>query len=93
MSDTTTMRDFIERLHLETPPYIHPSALCIIHEHFCEMRESFENPAHVAALMAKVRDKVALELRFLAENCDDVRDHREAWRLRRRVERFEARHG
>lgn len=61
-----SMHDFIEQLMRETPRELHPSANQIIHEYFCDMKSAVDDPAEVWRPAQLVRDKVALELGFLA---------------------------
>ena len=90
----TEMRDFVEALHVRVPRDIHPMACRFIHEDICEMREAVavDDHAHVVLLMANVRERIVDELRWEAVKYQTVRKHREAYRLRRRADRFEAAH-
>jgi hypothetical protein len=90
----TSMYDFINALCIRVPPDIHPSARWNIDHDFSEMREAVavDDHAHVVLLMAYVRDRVVDELRWEAEKYRTVRKYREAYRLRRRADRFEVAH-
>lgn len=68
-----TMHDFIEQLMRETPRELHPAADQIIHEYFCGRKNAVDHAAEVWRLAQLVRDKVALELGFLAIEQTDGR--------------------
>jgi hypothetical protein len=88
----TSMHDFIEALRVRVPRDIHPAARRFIHEDFGEMREAVDDPARVMHLIAKVRDRIASELRWEAKKFASVRDFKDAYRLRRQADKFEAAH-
>jgi hypothetical protein len=88
----TGMRDFVEALLVQVPHDMHPSSSFIIHHKFTEMRDAVDDPARVMQLMAAVRERIVQELRWEAENYQTVRKYREAYRLRRRADRFEVAH-
>jgi hypothetical protein len=88
----TSMRDFIEALRVRVPRDIHPMALQFIHEDFGEMCEAVNDPARVMQLIAKVHHRTASELRWEAAKHTSCGGFRDAYRLRRRAERFEAAH-
>jgi hypothetical protein len=87
------MHDFIEALRIRVPrDDIHPMALQFIHEDFCEMCNAVDDPARVMQLVAKVRHRIVDELRWEAEKFASVRDFKDAYRLRRQADKFEAAH-
>ena len=88
----TSMSDFIEALRLRVPRDIHPAAHEIIHWDLCEMREAVDDPARVMQLIAKVHHRIASELRWEAVKHASVRDFKDAYRLRRQADKFEAAH-
>lgn len=88
----TSMHDFIEALRVKIPRDIHPMALQFIHEDLGEMREVVDDPARVMQLVAKVRHRIVDELRWEAEKFASVRDFKDAYRLRRQADKFEAAH-
>jgi hypothetical protein len=93
-ASTSYWCDFIEALCIRVPPDIHPSARWNIDHDFSEMREAvvIDDHARIVRLIAKVRDRIVDELRWEAEKYQTVRKHREAYRLRRRADRYEAAH-
>jgi hypothetical protein len=79
-------------LRLQVPP-LHRCAEQSIYFAFDQMRDAVNNPPEVVRLVRKVCSRVALELRFEAENAETVKDYRSAYRLRRQADRFEVRYG
>jgi hypothetical protein len=91
----TTMREFIEGLRLRVPPEIHPSAQGIVRQHLDDAcyADAHGDLATVHRLLDLVGRKIADELRWEADKSATprIKDYREAYRLRRRADRFEAR--
>jgi hypothetical protein len=83
------MRDFIETLRIRVPPEIHPSAQYAIGWWHIEMRDAMDDPAEVMRLAAKVRHRIVDELRWEAVKYASAYDYRQAYRLRRRADRYE----
>lgn len=90
-ASATTMHAFIEQLAQRVPPEVHPSARGIIGEYLAEARSVVDDPAAVTCPLGKVRRRIVDELRWEAEKYASVDDHREAYKLRQRADRFEAR--
>jgi hypothetical protein len=87
----TDMRDFIKALERQVPWGLHPCSDEAIHWCLAEMRDAVDDPAAVHKLTGKICRRVVQELEFSAENDETVKHYRDAWRARRRAERFAAR--
>jgi hypothetical protein len=87
-ASVTTKHDFIEALYIKVPRELHPCAEDRIYGYFDRMREAVDDPALVVKLSTWVREAVAQELRWEAEVCDFAREFKEAYRLRRRADKF-----
>jgi hypothetical protein len=89
----TSMCDFIEALAIRVPyDSIHPSSQCNVWHDICAMREMAhhgDDPAHIIKLMANVRHRIARDLRWAADDCAKFGHFKEAYRLRRRANKFE----
>ena len=88
------MYQFIETLRLHIPP-IHPCGEEAVYSYFAEMRDATDDPPEVARVAAMIRDRVVQELRFEAESIESSRCpgcYRDAYRLRRQADRFDANH-
>ncbi len=90
-----SMREHVDALAVRVPREIHPSARVIIGEWLGDMRMAADagDMREVARLVRMVRAKIVDELRWEAVKYETARDGREAYRLRRRADRFEAAHG
>jgi hypothetical protein len=89
------MREFIDVFRQRVPPEIHPSAQCIVREYISRAYDAdARGDLHeVSRLLGLAKWKICDELRWRAEIFSDqlIRDYREAYRLRHRADRFEAR--
>jgi hypothetical protein len=86
----TSMHQFVEALTREVPCDIRPT---VTNEYLYEMREAVDDPAEVWRLTKLLCGRIALELVFNAENDEGCGHYREAYKYRRRAERFAARYG
>jgi hypothetical protein len=85
-----TMHDFVEALRLHVPP-IHPCGHKVVHSYFAQMRDAVDNPAEVARLAGMIRARVVQD-RWQAESAESAGPFKDAWRLRRQADGFEAAH-
>jgi hypothetical protein len=90
-ASAATMHDFIETLRRHVPP-VHPCGAEEIRWLFVEMCEAVDDPSRVVQLAARVRRRVVQELRWEAESAESARAWRDAYKLRRQADRFEAAH-
>jgi hypothetical protein len=97
------MYDLIEAWQLRVPRDLHPYGLTIAHEYLAEMRNvaayssageiaPHEAEREIARLAGLIRRRVVSELRWDAEKHQSVGYHKDAYRLRRQADRFEASH-
>jgi hypothetical protein len=97
------MYDLIEAWQLRIPRDLHPYGLTIAHEYLAEMRNvaayssageiaPHEAEREIARLAGLIRRRVVGELRWHAEKEASVGYHKDAYRLRRQADRFEASH-
>jgi hypothetical protein len=84
----TDMRDFIHAIERVIPWGLHGCTDTALHEYLSEMRDCFDDPAAVQKLTGKICRRVVQELEFTAENCETVGHYRDAYRVRRRAQRF-----
>ena len=90
----TDMRDFIDVLQRAIPWGLHPTTDIAIRDYLFAMHSHIDDPAVVYALTGNICERVVQELEFLAENNESAGYagcHRDAYRARRRAERFAAR--
>jgi len=87
-------REFVERLRLHIPLTIHPYGKMIAGEYLIRMRDAAlaDDATEFARLAGMITRRVVDELRWHAEKEASVGYHRDAWRLRRRADRFAAGH-
>jgi hypothetical protein len=88
----TDMVDFITALERQVPWGLHPCNDVAMHEYLSEMRDAVNDPAKVYELTGKLCWRVVQEFEWSAENDECVGYYRDAWRARRRAERFAARY-
>jgi hypothetical protein len=97
------MYDLIEAWQLRIPRDLHPYGLTIAHEYLAEMRNvaaysssgeiaPHEAEREIARLAGLIRRRVVDELRWHAEKEASVGYFKDAYRLRRQADRFEASH-
>lgn len=84
------MYDLIEAWQLRIPRDLHPWGQDAVYSYLAEMRDAVDNPAEVARLASMVRDRVVQELRREAANAETAGFFKDAYRLRRQADRFEA---
>jgi hypothetical protein len=89
----TTWHDFFEAFAIRVPyKQIHPMTQCIIHEDVGAMREMAhhgDDPSHILKLMRNVQYRIARDLRWSAHDYASMRHFKEAFKLRRRANKFE----
>jgi hypothetical protein len=90
----TSMYDFIETFAIREPYNdIHPLSQQLVHNDICDMREMAhhgDDPSHIIKLMHNVRHRIARDLRWAADDCASTHHFKEAYKLRRRANKFEA---
>jgi hypothetical protein len=97
------MYDLIEAWQLRIPRDLHPYGLTIAHEYLAEMRNvaayssageiaPHEAEREIARLAGLIRRRVVDELRWHAEKEASGGYYKDAYRLRRQADRFEASH-
>jgi hypothetical protein len=89
--DPMFVTNAIETLCRRVPSDIHPMSRAYIQEDLCAMHDVVDDPVEVTRLITNVRNRIVREWRWEAEmHANDFHDFREAYKLRRRAERFEA---
>lgn len=85
--------EFIAAFVQCVPRGLHPFAQAVIAEDLAAMRAAADDAVEVLRLVRKISERVVRELSWEAESYESAGDHREAYRLRSRAQRYEARHG
>jgi hypothetical protein len=87
---------FITELHEQVTDDIHPAARATIDIWIRQMYDDLNDVHRIWHLMGLVREKIAFELRFRADDletcCSDPSNFAYAFDLRRRADAMEARH-
>ncbi len=83
----TSIHEFIGNLRIHAPRDFHPMSRTIIDQQLAEMREA--DPATVTRLMSSISFRIARDLRWEAETRSSLGQHKDAWKLLRRADRFD----
>lgn len=85
------MGAFAEQLRREVYPLrdLHPALADDVHRLFIAMWEAIEDPILVVRIRHRIRNVVARELRYMAENYETMPGR--AWHYGQQARRFEAR--
>ena len=90
----TSMYDFIETFAIREPYNdIHPLSQKLVHNDICDMRKMAhhgDDPSHILKRMHNVQHRIARDLRWAADDCASTHHFKEAYKLRRRANKFEA---
>ena len=90
----SSWQDFIEAFAIRVPYNdIHQLSQQLVHNDIsamCEMAHHGDDPSHILKLMHNVQHRIARDLRWAADDCASTHHLKEAYKLRRRANKFEA---